>query len=395
MNARSSTPSAEAVPIVPTGYIWRDPSRIPPREWLYDRHYVRDYVTATVAAPGVGKTSLALAEALAMVTGKPLLDVPVRKPLRIWYWNGEDPLDEIERRVAALCLHYQLRPDDLGGRLYFDSGRNIPIIVGEIVKNSPQIDKAVVDALAGECIAKKIDLLMLDPLVSAHKVPESDNGSMDYIVKAAFGAVAERANIGVDLQVHVRKGPAGTSNDYTVDDARGASAQIGAYRSVRVLNRMAAQERDQLGIAADEAQLTFRVDMGKQNMQRPSSTAIWRKLVSVPLGNATPDRPEDIVQVAVAWKAPDVMAGIVPDDVRKVQEAISAREYAANPQANDWAGHAIAAALGLKTDTKPEKAKVNALMRAWLKSGALATTRTHDTRNGRDRPIIVAGSAAA
>lgn len=379
--------------IVPTGYTWRDPSLIPPREWLYGRHYVRRYVTATVAAPGVGKTSLALAEALAMVTGKPLLDAPVREPLRVWYWNGEDPLDEIERRIAALCLHYQISPDDLGGRLYFDSGRDMPIIVGGMAKNNVQINMAVIDKLVAECKAKRIDLLMIDPLVSAHKVPESDNGSMDHIVKAAFGAVAEGANIGVDLQVHVRKSPAGTTNDYTVDDARGASSQIGAYRSVRVLNRMAAQERDQLGIAADEAQLTFRVDNGKQNMQRPSATATWRKLVSVPLGNATPDRPEDIVQVATAWKAPDILAGIVPDDVRKVQEAVSGRECAANPQANNWAGHVIGKALGLPTDTKAEKAKVSALMRVWLKSGALATTRTHDTRNGRDRPIIVAGSA--
>ena len=380
--------------IVPTVYTWRDPSQIPPREWLYDRHYVRRYVTATVGPPDVGKTSIALAEAIAMATGKPLLDVPVREPLRVWYWNGEDPRDEIERRIAALCLHYQLRPDDIAGRLYIDSGRNMPIIVGQIARNSVQINKEVVDALADECIAKKIDLLMLDPLVSAHKVPESDNGSMDHIVKAAFGAVAERANIGVDLQVHVRKGPAGTSNDYTVDDARGASAQIGAFRSVRILNRMSAQERDQLGIAADEARLTIRVDNGKSNMQRPSATAIWRKLVSVPLGNATPDRPEDIVQAATAWKPPDMMAGIVPDDVRKVQETVSTREYAANPQANDWAGHAIGKALGLKTDTKQEKAKVSALIRVWLNSGALATTRTHDTRNGRDRPIIVAGVEA-
>jgi hypothetical protein len=380
--------------IIPTGYTWRDPSEIPPREWLYARHYVRRYVTATVAAPGVGKTSLALAEALAMVTGKPLLGAPVREPLRVWYWNGEDPIDEIERRVAALCLHYQLRPADLGNRFYFDSGRDIPIIIGEPAKNGVQINQRVVEALTAECKAKKIDLLMLDPLVSTHKVPEGDNGAMDHIIKAGFGAVAEAANIGVDVQVHVRKGPAGTTNDYTVDDARGASAQIGGFRSVRILNRMSAAEAGNLGMALDEARLTFRVDSGKENMQRPTATAIWRKLVSVPLGNATPDMPEDIVQATVAWQAPDIMAGIMPDDARKAQEAVTAKECAANPQANNWAGHAIGEALGLKTDSKHERAKVNGLIKAWLLSGVLATNRVHDTRNGRDRPIIVAGTPA-
>ena len=76
-----------------TRFVLRDSALIPPREWLYDRHYIRRYVTGTIAAPDVGKTSIALAEALAMVTGKPLLGAPVRKQLSVWYWNGEDPLE--------------------------------------------------------------------------------------------------------------------------------------------------------------------------------------------------------------------------------------------------------------------------------------------------------------
>ena len=381
--------------IVPTVYACRDPSLIPPREWLYARHYIRGYVTATVAAPDIGKTSLSLAEALAMVTGKPLLEVPVREPLRVWYWNGEDPQDEIERRAAALCLHYQLRQDDLGGRLYFDSGRNMPIKIGQSTRDGTRINYDVVDALVAQCNANKIDVLMIDPFVSVHGVKEIDNDAIDYILKAGFGAVAERAQVSVEILHHIRKGQAGSTDDRTVDDARGASAFSGAARSIRVLNRMSAQERDQLGIAADEARLTIRVDNGKSNMQRPSATAIWRRLVSVPLGNQNAKWPEDLVQAATAWKPPDLMAGLVPDDVRKVQEAVAAKEYAANPQANDWAGHAVGKVLGFKTDTKQEKARVSGLIKVWINSGALATSRSHNTRNGRDRPMIVVGTLAA
>lgn len=378
-----------------TRFVLRDSALIPPREWLYDRHYIRRYVTGTIAAPDVGKTSIALAEALAMVTGKPLLGAPVRKQLSVWYWNGEDPLEEIERHIAALCQHYQISSHDIAGRLYIDSGRDTPIIIGQTTKDGTHVNDAVVDALVKQCFAKKIDLMMLDPFVSTHRVAESDNGGIDQIVKAGFGVLAERANIGVDIQHHVRKGPTGASEDRTVDDARGASALIGAVRSARVLNRMSTSEAGQLGLLPDEARLIIRVDNGKSNMQRPNATATWRKLQSVPLGNQTSELPEDIVQVATAYEPPDLMAGIVADDVRKVQEAVAAKECAVSSQANDWAGYVVAEALGLKTNTKSEKAKVSGLIKVWLNSGALTVERSHNTKKGRDRPMIVVGTLAA
>ena len=48
-----------------------------------------------------------------MVAGHPLLSVPVPKRLRVWYWNGEDPLDEIDRRLAAICVHYNVDAKEL------------------------------------------------------------------------------------------------------------------------------------------------------------------------------------------------------------------------------------------------------------------------------------------
>ena len=270
----------------------------------------------------------------------------------------------------------------------------MPIIIGETTKDGTRIREAVVDALVEQCIAKKIDLLMLDPFVSTHRVAESDNGGIDHIVKAGFGVVAERAKIGVDLQHHVRKEQAGTSADHTVDDARGASALIGGCRSVRVLNRMSTSDGEQLGLSPEEIRLTIRVDNGKSNMQRPSATATWRRLVPVPLGNQTAGWSEDIVQVAIAWKPPDPMAGLVSGDVRKVQDAVSEKACAANVQANDWVGYVVAEVLGLKVNTRREKAKVNGLVKAWVNSGALAISRSHDTRNGRDRPMIIVGTLA-
>ena len=40
-----------------------------------------------------------------MVTGRGFLE-EVREPLRVCFWCGEDPLEELERRFAAARLHY-------------------------------------------------------------------------------------------------------------------------------------------------------------------------------------------------------------------------------------------------------------------------------------------------
>ena len=51
-----------------------DPASIPRREWLYDRHYIRKFVSATIAGGGVGKSALKLTEAVSMALGRDLLD---------------------------------------------------------------------------------------------------------------------------------------------------------------------------------------------------------------------------------------------------------------------------------------------------------------------------------
>jgi RecA-family ATPase len=60
-------------------------------------------VSATVAPGGLGKSSLVLAEAVTMASGRELLGVKSPKPLRVWYVNLEDPREAIERR-ASVCI---------------------------------------------------------------------------------------------------------------------------------------------------------------------------------------------------------------------------------------------------------------------------------------------------
>ena len=140
----------------PTLYKWRDPSLIPPREFVYGRHYARKYLSATVAPSGIGKTSLTIVNVMAMVSGRNLIGDKPHRPMRVWYWNGEDPREEIERRIAATCIHYKIGPEDIEDRLFFNSGRDTEIIIASQTKSGALIATPIENALTEAMIDGKI-----------------------------------------------------------------------------------------------------------------------------------------------------------------------------------------------------------------------------------------------
>jgi hypothetical protein len=109
MEGRRASDGRAAVIFTPTPVKFRDPATIPRRQFIYGRHYIRAFLSATVAPGGVGKSSLALVEAVAMAAGRSLHGIVPPKATKVWYVNLEDPREEIERRIAAICLHLALR----------------------------------------------------------------------------------------------------------------------------------------------------------------------------------------------------------------------------------------------------------------------------------------------
>src|SRR5262249_34248728 len=75
----------QASAISPKPFQWVDPQSIPPRPWLYGKLLIRKQVSADFAPGGTGKTSHSIVEALAMVSGKPLLGIAPIEPLKVWF----------------------------------------------------------------------------------------------------------------------------------------------------------------------------------------------------------------------------------------------------------------------------------------------------------------------
>ncbi len=370
--------AAEQPAIHAKPYAFVEPSAIPRRDWLYGRHLIRKFVSVTVAPGGVGKSSLVIAEALAMVSGKPLLGIET-KPLRVWYWNLEDPYDELQRRVQAAIQHYGLTQEDIGGRLFVNSGRESPLRIAALDKQgSARILRPVVDAFSAEMAALAIDVASIDPFVSSHQIPENDNNGMDLVTKE-WGSVADRANAAIGLIHHTRKMG---GEETTADSARGGKAIVDAARETRVLNRMSKEDAAKAGI--DNHRLYFRTYSDKANMAPPADHSDWFKLESVALGNG------DEVGVVVPWSWPDPFETITQQDVLRVQAAVAEREYRESVQSKDWVGYLIADVTGLDPSEAAEKQKIKSIVREWLDKGWLKERRVRNEK-GREYSVVIAG----
>jgi hypothetical protein len=352
-----------------TPYVYKDPSKLPLRQYLYGKVLIRKFVSVIIGHTGIGKTTLEVAETLAQVSGKALLGIPVPKPLRVWLWNLEDPQDETERKIGAAMLHYGLTAEDIGDRLFTDSGRDQPLVTAEMTRTGATIIRPVVDGLVDEMKKRKIDIIKIDPYVSSHTVPENDNGAMDMIVKE-WGRVGDRTDGAVELSMHPRKS---NGTEVTAEDARGASSTINGTRVKRALNRMTPAEANQAGV--QNHRLYFRT-LPDTSLAPPVDKSDWYKLVSVDLGNGP--NGGDSVGVVTKWEWPDHLAGLTASDFEKVAAVIRRDKWRQSPQAKKWVGNAVAEALELNADNKAEKAKISAMLKLWLEAGSLIEVESLD-----------------
>ena len=272
--------SNEQRKITAAPFVWRDPATIPARAWLYGRHYIRQFVSATVAPGGLAKTSLILVEAIAMALKRPLLGIVPTEQTNVWIWNGEEPKEELNRRIAAICQYYSIDGRELEGRLFVNSGRVDPIKMAGVLRGTVTLDEVLYRDLIATINGNQIGSAIFDPFISTHSVPEADNTNIDLVVKR-FGHIADETKASVELAHHVRK-PATGQSEITVEDARGATALVYAARSVRVLNRMSASQATELKI--DDPRFYLRADTGKANLAPPEA-ATWHKLINVDLPN--------------------------------------------------------------------------------------------------------------
>lgn len=381
-------------PLTATAFKWIDPKALPRREFAYGNHLIRKYVSVTVSPGGLGKTSLSLAESLAMTSGRSLLGIKPSQRLKVWVFNAEDPRDEMERRIMAACIHYKLKPEDIEGHLFLDSGREQELVVAvEDKKAGVRMQQPIIEAVVDQINRYEIDVMIVDPFVSTHSVNENDNGAIDKVAKL-WAQIADRTNCAIDIVHHLRKV---ADREATVEDARGAVSLIGAARSVRVLNRMSPEQASEAGVSPDERFGYFSVTYGKSNLTPLSSRLDWRRLESVALGNGRGlSKPQDHAPVVTEWRWPsseEVAGELTPEQIMHIRSLVDNGQYKESPRAKNWVGGAVAYALSLDLEEEANRRRATTIVKALMKEGTLVKVEEHDPIR-REMGTFIRSSAA-
>ncbi|WP_260598297.1 AAA family ATPase [Sphingomonas endolithica] len=393
----AGAPAAEPVKITASPFRWPDHRSLPRRPWVWGRWLLLSTVSAIVAPGGVGKSSFVASMLLSLASGRQdILGKTVwAGPKRVWYWNLEDGLAELEMQLVAAAMFHRVDQASCEDRIFLDSGpEGAELRIAVENRDGYQIAVPVVEALVAELLARKIDVLVVDPFVSSHGVTENDNGAIDAVVKT-WASIAKRAGCAIVLVHHSKK----LGNEkVTADSSRGASALVSAARVTLVLNRMDKDEAQRFGIDADaERRRLFTVQDDKAN-RAPAEEAQWFRLASQNVDNSTGhDDPfgdeGDSVGVVTRWMPPDAFEGITVDHLRRVQEAVSAGEYKAHHSATDWVGNAVAEVLGLDPRDKGDRGRILRMVCTWEANGALRVEERKD-HNRQMKKYMVVGKAA-
>lgn len=343
-----------------------DPATIPPRRWLLGTQLLRGNVTVLVAPGGTGKSIYAMTVALSLATGRRLLDLHVWERVNASVIN-EDPMDELERRNAAIMIRHKIDETDVAGRLFLNSMDDDPVVMATRGPDGFSVIHPAEAALLEQIQANSIGLLVVDPFAESHTLEENSNPDM-IKAAAAWRRIARKTDCAVLLVHHVRKGAADG-----IEGSRGAKGLTDSARVGLLMQTMSEEEAKTTNTPAEERFQYVRVDDAKVNLSPRLDRAKWFRLSQVELGNGAGTYPNgDRVAALVPWEPPKLFAAVTSDQVNAALTAIATGPelgvlFGATRRNNSdrWAGDVVM--RHCETNEKQAQAMID----AWLKTGLL------------------------
>jgi hypothetical protein len=182
-----------------TDFPWRELEDIPPQEYFAYPYYPRGQSALLIGAGGTGKSLLAVAEALAIVTGRPEIagwpQGAVKQRCNVLYLSDYDDVRTMRGRIAAACLKHGIDRSEINGanpggftflvNHTFATGDDDGIILAhKDALGRPIVNQDTVKSLIQDMKRQKIGVLILDPIERFHRVTDESNLSMRAIVDA-------------------------------------------------------------------------------------------------------------------------------------------------------------------------------------------------------------------
>ena len=360
-------------------------STLPPRPWLYGTQLLRGFLSLLVAPGGTGKSLYAMGVMASLAAGRRLLDQHIFERVNTAYINLEDPLDELERRMAAFQIRHNIGKDELQGHFWLNSGDERELSIARVADDGSEIVHPDVEALIRAINDHQLGALAVDPFAETHELEENSNPQMIRAAKA-WRSVARATGCAILLVHHLRKGPADG-----IDSARGAKALTDSARVALLMSPMSETDAAELGIEKDESGHYVRLDNAKANMSVRACKASWYELAQVDLHNGTAIYPHgDSVAAIVSWEPPSVFGDLTVIQCNEGLDRIAAGprdgvRYTSSRRGDGarWAGKVLVDLFGV-TDVVAAR-----MIGVWIKSGVLRETPYRDPEQRRDRLGLV------
>jgi hypothetical protein len=365
---------------------------IPPRPWAYSHFLLFGAASVLGAVDGGGKGAHAVAIALAMITGRPLLGEHVWRTGPVAIITYEDDKTEWRRRIAVACLHYGIDYDSVCRSFYFISrprGR-IRLAAQSALGRGATVMFPDGDAIIEKLRAIKAVLLIVDPFNHAHTLEDGNSNVMVAQLASEIARIAAESMVAALVLHHLRKGSTGNA-----DDLMGAVMLRATFRAARILVRMTSTEAEELKVPAAEAWRYSRIASSKENYAPPPDRATWYKFESVKLANGTELYPDgDSVQVVTPWTPPSAFEGLQKTKIAEIFAALrtgpgDGEFYASDPRATYWAGHVIEASTG-KTEKEAKR-----ILRNWCGNQVLLEDEYYSEKRKRTVPRVTVNDAKA
>ena len=145
---------------------------------------------------------------LSAAAGRALTGEHVFARCRVLIISLEDGRDELRRRLSAALLHHRVERHEIKGWLFaaaLSRASGKLMILGE--HGRPTVSHLAAK-LEQTIVARKIDIVMLDPFKKTHGLNENDNTAIDEVAQILTD-LAEKHDIAVDVphQQHPREPP--------------------------------------------------------------------------------------------------------------------------------------------------------------------------------------------
>jgi len=217
---------------------------IQPRPMVFGRMLIRKEVSALISHGGSGKSTYSISGGLSITAPlEKFGNNEVHESGNVWIYNREDNKQELQRRIFACAKTLKIDLSKMKHQLRYTSGKSKQIVFMEKSRDGNPRLRIDYDYAKQKIKEWKISVFIIDPLISCHKLSESDNNEMDVLMRK-LQDLADETNCAILICHHTNKSNLSGSDDFDTraNASRGATAITNAVRLAFGLKTMSELE---------------------------------------------------------------------------------------------------------------------------------------------------------